>query len=202
MFSHSSHSRALPHKHANAGFGLIELMVSIGVMVLVSAAIIVKQSSFNGAVLLRGQAYDIAFSVREAQLNAVSAVGSGGAATYRTRVGVYFDTSSPLYQTFKDTAQGVNADGFFNSSEEYGQPGTLDKRFEIREIRADGVAVSGGKIAVIFERPNFDARFFSGANTEITAERIEVDIAREGINDIRTVEITRTGQIVVKPDPQ
>ena len=47
------------------GFGLIELMVSISVMAIVSAIILVKQNSFNGAILLRSQTYEIALDVRE-----------------------------------------------------------------------------------------------------------------------------------------
>ncbi|MEN9920640.1 MAG: hypothetical protein RL538_533 [Candidatus Parcubacteria bacterium] len=200
MFSHSSHSRGLPHKHADAGFGLIELMVSIAVMVLVSAAIIVRQDSFNGAVLLRGQAYDVAFVIREAQLNAVSAVGGGGtnASSHRARIGVYFDTSSPLYQTFRDT----NSDYFFNTTEVFGQPGTLGSRFEIREIRADGAVVGEGQLSIVFERPDFDALFYSEANEKISAEKVEIDIGRTDTADVRTVEVTRTGQIIVKPDPE
>jgi prepilin-type N-terminal cleavage/methylation domain-containing protein len=201
MFSHSLHSK----NKATGGFGLIELMVSISIMALVSAVVLVKQSSFNGAVLLRGQAYKVALAAREAQLNAVSAVGVAG--DYRTLVGLHFTTSEKtIFRTFKD---GDSNNGFFETDEAFGQPGVLDNRFEIRALRVvNGVTeTSVTNLSVVFERPDFEARFFTAPNTEATsASAVEIDIARvdatgTGPSVIRTVEITATGQIIVQPTP-
>lgn len=184
---------------ARAGFGLIELMVSISVMAIVSSIILVKQNSFNGGVLLRSQAYEVALSAREVQLNAVSSVGVAG--DFRTLQGLHFDTTtsnSGIYRIFRD----ADNDGFFDSNESIGQQGSLDSRFEIRAIRLGGLSVT--QVSVVFERPNFDARFFSAPNVEATSvSSIEVDIARRGVSGngtdvVRTLEITSTGQIVVQ----
>ena len=189
------------HAPAQGGFGLIELMVSITIVVIVASIVLARQDSFNSAVLLRAQAYEVALQVREVQLSAVSASGDSG--DFRAVLGVYFDStagSNGQYRIFED----ADSDNFHDASEEFGLQGLLDSRFEIRDIRigsTDEVDVS-----VIFERPNFDARFFSGPNTEVNVTTVEIDIARRGAgsacgSDVRTVEITRTGQIAVQDCP-
>lgn len=181
------------------GFGLIELMVSIAVMAIVSSIILVRQNSFNGGVLLRSQAYEVALAAREVQLNAVSAVGVAG--DFRTLQGLHFDTNTAnngIFRVFRD----ADNDGFFDAAESLGQQGALDSRFEIRAIRTLGDSYTGTAISIVFERPNFDARFFDSAG-EVNASSIEIDIARRGVSGstpdvLRTLEITSTGQIIVQ----
>ena len=206
MFSNSS---ALRKKQCSAfsktgGFGLVELMVSISIMVIVATIVLTQQASFNSAVLLRGQAYEVALAIREVQLNAVSASGNTG--TFRDTQGVHFDTDESTdgtYRIFRD----ADNDGYYDGSgEEFGIQGLLDPRYEIRNVRAvGGDSISGTAVSVIFVRPNFDARFFdgSGPSNEVAAAAVEIDVALRGSTgtgpgDIRTVEITSTGQISVQ----
>jgi prepilin-type N-terminal cleavage/methylation domain-containing protein len=182
------------------GFGLIELMVSISIMAMVSAIIMTRQSAFNGAVLLRNQAYEVAFALREAQLLAVS----GGDENNR-QYGVYFDpvtASQRTYRIFRDT----NENATFDSGEQIGLTGQLDSRFEIRGVSP--TPTTGTGLAVIFTRPNFDARFCgrtNGCTTPATfapASQGHIDVARldvttNGTGDVRRVQISSTGQISV-----
>lgn len=196
MFSLSFISRSNKIKTQSEGFGLIELLVSISIMVVVTSVVLVRQTSFNGAVLLRSQAYEVALQLRDAQLNAVSATGQSG--NYRSLIGVHFDTTNNgTYRIFRD----VDGDSYYDVNEEFGLQGQIDPRFEVRAIRADGNSVTN--LSVVYERPNFDARFFDGANSEVTAATVEIDIARvgadgTGLGDIRTVEVTSAGQVAVQ----
>lgn len=187
------------------GFGLVELLVSISIITIVMAIVFTRQSSFNGAVLLRGEAYKVALTLRDIQLSAVSAsfASTTGSGTFRSVLGAHFD-DDPLnnseYKIFRD----ADADFYHDSVEEFGLQGILDKRFEIRDIRA-GTAGNPPTVSIVFERPDFDARFFAGSGlvNEITGEDIEIVIARVGSSgtgpgDMRIVEITPTGQISVK----
>lgn len=187
----------------NLGFGLIELLVSISIVVLVTSVIMSRHGSYNGAVLLRSQAYEVALQAREVQLAAVSAVGNAG--DYRNVYGVYYNTATPgYYFSFRDTTPH---DFYFDAAEQLGPRVNLDPRFEIDDIRlVDGASeVSVGEISVIFERPNFDARFYEGASSPAPASvsAIEIDIrvrdsVGDGVGAVRTVEISRTGQITVQ----
>lgn len=183
------------------GFGLVELMVSISIVVIVASIILTQHSSFNGAVLLRGQAYEVALDAREVQLSAVSV--SGDAGNYRTVMGLHFDMNPSFndrYHIFRDS----NLDGFYDgSTEDFGPQGFLDPRFEIRDIRPSSGAISGTELSIIFVRPNFDARFFDSSGNELLVSTVEIDVARRGLSGtgvdvVRTVEITSTGQIAVQ----
>jgi type II secretory pathway pseudopilin PulG len=201
MSSQFSRTKKTQHGRSLAGFGIIELLVSISIMAVVSAVILVKQNAFNSAVLLRSQAYSVALTAREVQQNAVSASGITG--DFRSLHGLYFDTANPnIYGIFID----ADNDGFFDSDEAFGKQGILDERFSITGLRTvrNGIETSVPTIAVVFERPNFDARFFTGPNTEQTnVTSVEIDITRRTQSgntstETRTIEITSTGQIAVQ----
>lgn len=197
LFFNYSSNHANPQSYQR-GFGLIELLVSISIMVIVTAVVIVRQNSFNSSVLLRSQAYEIALELRNVQLNAVSASGDTG--SFREELGVYFNTGSMTdntYRIFRDSTTGLNDDSYYNVTEEFGLQGFVDPRFEILEVRAVGDTIDGGAVAVVFERPNFDARFFD-INGEVAASSIEIDVAlRTDNSQFRTIEITAAGQISV-----
>jgi type II secretory pathway pseudopilin PulG len=199
MSSTYLHSKRLDKSALLAGFGIVELLVSISIMALVASVIIVRQNAFDSAVLLRNQAYKIALSAREVQLNAVSINGLTG--DFRSLLGLHFDLNdNGKYKIFKD----ANNNGFYDTGEELGKQDVLDQRFEIRAIRGVGESISGGAISIVFERPNFDARFFDAPNSELTnASSIEVDIAKRdsagsASDALRTLEVTSTGQIAVQ----
>jgi prepilin-type N-terminal cleavage/methylation domain-containing protein len=190
--------------NTNQGFGLIELMVSIGIITMVMGIVMTKHSSYNGAVLLRAQAYEIALQARETQLMAVSSAGQLG--NYRNVYGLYFNIGTHgSYITFKDN----NGNFYFDAGVDsiIGRH-NLDGRFEIAAIRtASGGSVSNvNNLAIIFERPNFDARLYIGSNTPVLASvsSVYIDIrvkgtSGSGVGEMRTVEISKTGQIIVKP---
>lgn len=195
------HKKTQPNKNLNmiGGFGLLELMVSIGIVVLVMGIIMSKHSSYNSAVLLRSQAYSVALQVREIQLSAVSATEIGG---FRNVLGLHFDNSTTnkgFYYNFRDS----DSDNYFDFNEVFGRRNNIDSRFEIGEIRlSDGSTENA--LSVIFERPNFDARFYTSLGpvaASVNAVEIEIRLkgtTGTGVGEVRNVEITKTGQITVK----
>jgi prepilin-type N-terminal cleavage/methylation domain len=192
-------SASSDRKPTEGGFTLVELLISISIMVIVASIILTRQTAFNSAVLLRGQAYEIALQVREVQLSAVSASGVSG--NFRSVLGVHFDTnnlSDDHFHQFRD----ADDDNFYDPVEEFGLQGRLDPRFEIAELRVIGDTITGTEVSAIFVRPNFDARFFDSSG-ELAASSLEIDVRRRGSTgtgpgDVRTIEITSTGQISVQ----
>jgi type II secretory pathway pseudopilin PulG len=185
------------------GFGLVELMVSISVMVLVTSVILVKHDSYNGATLLRSQAYAIALQLREVQLLSISATEAGSG--FRNVYGLHFSTSTTdTYFIFRD-ADVPNNYYFDAVSEKFGKQGTLDPSFEIDAIRLIGTGAIEDELSITFERPNFDAKFYTAPNTPAlsSVSGVEIDVRTAGTTGtgngkIRTIEITKTGQITVK----
>lgn len=188
-------------KHsAKAGFSMIELLVSIGIIVLVLTITLTRQDSFNSAVLLRSEAFEVALAIRETQLSAVSAVSDGGG-EFRSTMGVYFSTnSSTQYNLFRD---GDNNNYYSDASELFGSPGLIDPRFSISRIVNVGGAGEIDEVSVVFRRPNFDALFYQETGNELTdgSVRIRISITNSPGTTCgehyREIEITRAGQITV-----
>lgn len=203
IFSFSSHNRNQPQ--STRGFGLVELMVSISIMTLVSTIILVKNRSFNNALLLRNQAYEIAFTLRQAQLLAVS--GNKESSGNSNQYGVYFDVASApgngQYRLFRDDSNGSTNLGRYDGADAtLGAIGTLDNRFVIQEIVDSSDNPLDTTLSVTFIRPNFDALFkdssggyFSGP---VYLKVSPKDTSGYTNVPFRLVEITSTGQITVK----
>jgi len=196
------HSNLLALKKFQHGFGLIELMVSITIITMVSGVVIARHNSFNGAVLLRNQAYEIAFALRETQLLAVS----GSSPDNTQQYGVYFSNlNKNAYIVFRDN----NGDGTYTNTDDVqiGPIGVIDRRFEIRNIFYNNIITvpSNGTVSnlsVSFRRPNFDALFKQASGPYRNNGSAYIDIARKGVSgtgvgDVRRVEITSTGQVIV-----
>lgn len=187
------------------GFGLVELMVSISIMTLVSTVILVKNRSFNNALLLRNQAYEIAFSLRQAQLLAVS--GTKESASASNQYGVYFDIGATpdngQYRMFRDdSTSGSNLGRYDNGDVTLGTIGMLDNRFIIREIVDKNNNPLENILSITFVRPNFDALFKDSSGGYYSGP-VYLKISPKDTNGyanvpFRVVEVTGTGQISVK----
>ncbi len=181
-----------------AAFSIIELMVVITIMTLVTTVMVSSQSSFNSAVLLRNQAYEVAFAIKEAQLLALS----GGDRTVR-QYGIHFDTSSSTESTYR-LFQDLDDDGWYDTGEQIGLTGKLDSRFEIRAVTPSN---GGTLLDISFKRPNFDALFctrLAGCTTSgnYTSGPAYIDVSRKGQTGngsgvVRRVQVTATGQVSV-----
>ena len=200
MFSHSSVLRKKYFANAAGGFSLVELLVSIGIVVLVLSIVVARQQAFNSAVLLRSQAYEIALAMREVQLGAISSVGDGSG-DFRSVQGAYFNTVDPDNQEYRLFRDGTPSNRFPDAGEDIGLSGVLDPRFEIRDIEPSSV---GSDVAIVFRRPNFDAQFITDdTGAEAFVPAVTLTIAAKGApgnvcgQDIRQIEIRATGQIAV-----
>jgi type II secretory pathway pseudopilin PulG len=202
LFSVSPRETRLP---STSGFSLVELLVSIGIVVMVLSLVVANQQAFNSAVLLRGQAYEIALAMREVQLGAVSAV-SDGTGEFRSNQGIYFDLdiSAQQYRLFRDAPGPGAISRFWNAGEDIGLSGLLDNRFEVRGFEMPPGTAIGNQLSITFERPNFDATFVtSNSGTIIDEQAAIITIGLRGGSssvcgeDIRQIEVRSTGQIAV-----
>ncbi len=60
------------------GFSLIELIVVTGIFTVITAVVLANNAQFNNSVLLGNAAYDIALSVRQAQVYGLSTQAYSG----------------------------------------------------------------------------------------------------------------------------
>ncbi len=152
----------------------------MGIMVVVTSAMLVRQSRFDSSTVLRSLAYGVALSVRQAQVYGTSVVGTSttqvacGTGFYNTvtgncyasAYGLYFSnalsTAVPSsYILFAD----LNGDGKYETNE-FVKSFFLPTGYTISNFCAtnqSGVQrcepASISSLAIIFKRPNPDAQF-------------------------------------------
>ena len=87
-------------------FSLIELLVAVSIFVVISTVILANHSRFNSSVLLGALAYDLALSVREAQVFGTSV--REFSSSFQVGYGVHFEIGSPqLFYFFADLEKFV-----------------------------------------------------------------------------------------------
>ena len=189
-----------------SGFTLIELLVVIALITIITAVFLFQQRRFDSSTLLRSLAYNIALSIRQAQVYGTSVREFSGLFDYS--YGVYFSNAGS-YILFAD----VNGDKVYTSSptDEKVQLFSLSNGYSILQfcgVRASGQedCFGGGKnggtqitsLSIYFKRPNPDAQFFSSAGNTYSSAYIKV----AGPSDVvtRKVTVTLPGQISVDAD--
>lgn len=182
------------------GFTLIELLVVVGILVMISGIILTNHAKFGGQILLRNLAYDIALSVREAQVYGISA-RSFLNAEFASGHGVYFsfNEGNNLFFLYTD----VDNNNFFTSvGTEWVETFSLGKGYTIdRLCRPTGPTTEDcgvTELDILFKRPEPDAiiRTSEGSGfTQYDRARI-VLVSPQGKK--LSVLIETTGQISVQ----
>ena len=146
---------------STAGFTLIELLVVLSIMLVITSTFLVRNQRFNSSILLRSLAYQVALSVREAQVYGVGvkevAVGSGN---FSSGFGVYFSNGMPTsYLLFADT----NNNGLYDGGDTVIETFTIGRGFTLSQFCAT-TTTSGGvqqcspssisALSITFRRPN------------------------------------------------
>lgn len=186
-----------------SGFTLIELLVVTAIMALISGLVLANNTRFGGVAQLQNLAYDIALSVREAQIYGISVARFNN--VYAPAYGMHFDSASPTsYVLFADVLSPQN--GVYDCP----NPGTANCELVRASTIQAGYAItslcatpSGGSescvmssLDISFERPEPDAYIRAGEIEGISeAARIVVSSPR---GDVKSISVEVNGQISVE----
>ena len=181
------------------GFTLIELLVTTSILVVITSVVLVNNARFGGAILLQSLAYDVALSVRQAQVYGIS-VARFGANTFSAGYGMHFDTTSPT--TYLFFADAVSANGIYDMGELVPNGATtIGHNYIIAALCAPAGADATSctrvsKLDILFKRPDPDAsiRADSGA-TLYDSGRVILQSPR---GDLMSVVVQANGQISVQ----
>lgn len=88
------------HSHKR-GFSLVELLVVLAVIGTLSVIVAVSESSFSSSVTLSNTAYDVALSLRNAQLYSTGSKAIAGSAV-NAEYGMHFQMGSSTATLFRD----------------------------------------------------------------------------------------------------
>lgn len=187
------------NNNTERGFSLIELLVAISILATISIIVLANHTRFNGSVLLSSLAYDIALSVREAQVFGVSVRQYD--ASFQLGYGVLFEGAAS-YSLFADT----NSNKVYDNEDVVIRAYGLQRGFRIQQfcgINTLGTPQCSNDslnpithLAIVFLRPEPDAFMSSNILAE-EYSRGTITIVSPG-GDTRTVEVASTGQISVQ----
>ena len=194
------------------GFTLIELVVTMGIMAVITAVTLANHSKFGGQVMLRNLAYEMALIVREAQTYGVSVrkIDKASITNFDAGYGVYFNTNDKTHYTmFTDThaeGGGSGGDGMYKTTLEQVTEYTIGRGYKLNKLYAinnsgtrldaDNCPTGNPSLDILFRRPEPDAIIrFCGDETNIyNAAEIELISPRD---DTMKVLIEVSGQISV-----
>src|SRR3989344_5200796 len=200
-----SHSRSARER----GFTVIELIVVTGIFVIVTAIVLASNNRFGGRILLQNLAYDIALTVRQAQVYGISVRQFAGG-NFSAGYAMYFGGSPTTYVLFADAG---TPDGLFNAAESETVESTeIARGYFISKLCApagidtdctQGTAVN--RLDILFKRPEPDACISAGGVSAINEDgscaggkesgRIVVESPR---GDKMSIVVEATGQISIQ----
>lgn len=199
-----------------AGFSLIELMVVLAIIAVVSSVVLTSASRFDKSVVLTNLAYQVALTIREAQMAGVNvrAFENSGSQTFDVGYGVHFysensdgSRNTTGYIMFADILdENGQGDYEYNGDESggaefvskylTGRGNTIEKFCGKLGGTSEVCSKTSGfdYLNVVFVRPNPEANFVSSLGAPFRSVIIYIK-APDGSR--RTVEIESTGQISV-----
>lgn len=169
-----------------AGFTLIELLICCAIIGVITAIVLLKYSSFDSTTLLKSAAYEIALSLREAQVKSVSVVRNNDNNNFDNPYGISFTPYTPgmnpiedakKYQAFSYKDQTIDPPDRENPKYNILENGTLavkvgettlDRGMYVKDVCVwVGDTITGSysncnvtRLDVSYRRPEFNSLFY------------------------------------------
>jgi len=184
-----------------SGFTLIELLVSISIFIIITSVAIWNNNAFNSSVLLTDLGYEIALSVRQAQVygttvKAPSSCTSTGC-PFTSGYGIDFDITKPSqYILFEDGKMGSAPNHIYDTGELL-QNYAIGRGYSIAKICVPGFSSGLSKVDISFIRPEPESWVsVNGAAANLTEADIYIQDPQK--LNYREIIIEPTGQISVE----
>jgi prepilin-type N-terminal cleavage/methylation domain-containing protein len=188
-------------RNKRAGFSLVELLASVAIFTIIMSVILVKHSQFSGTLAVENLAYDIALSIRKAQVFGLSVREfKGGGSNFDVGYGLHFDSNTNnSYIFFVDANRNEKYDDSSEIIEVFAlNKGNIISKFcavvssSLEKCSTTDIAY----LDVIFERPNPDAIIKTSLVSDLYNSAVITITSPNGAKwDITTIT---TGQISIQ----
>jgi len=195
-------------RRSSRGFTLIELLVVSIIILVITTVILLRQDKFNSSTLLRSLGYNIALSVRQAQVYGTSVFGveSQGTIVHAPAYGVSF-SSGDLSHYVLFAALTPDDYSYTTALTNKVKLFTLGTGYKLKKFCVTPVAdltveycstdatLPLQYLSIYFKRPNPDAFFATDRTGEQYAGALVQVQAQNG--DTKSISVTSSGQITV-----
>jgi hypothetical protein len=174
-------------------------------MTFIAALVLIRFNSFDSTILLKSFAYEVATTIREAQIYSLSVVntGTGASANFRYPYGLSFTSGATGYVFFRYNNASQSVTPRYESAEVsvIRTVGTTNA-MEVFDVCVTNNGVDDctiSRLDISFRRPEFSAIFYTpslGSPSTISAGKIFFRSVRNP-NNVWVVEVKLLGQIVV-----
>ena len=207
----------LGHKDGDisAGFTLVELMVTVGIFLFMTALVVAKYGSFNDGTLLTSMSYDVALSLRSAQSYGLNVQGYNGTNSFNYPYGMHFNSSADYNNQmilFADSSQTSGVGVYDSGSDSLITTYTLARGGDIKTVCAgDGPSdckpVNFSAVDITFKRPDPNAiitarnqggQVYTNASNPKVYAYAEIKVENASKNSTRTIVVRGTGEIEIK----
>ncbi len=194
-------------KITQQGFTLIEMITVLSIFMIMTSIVLFNYKKFTNDTILTNMAYEVALSVREAQIYGVSVRNPAGvsSADFDSPYGIHFPLvagGTPSYFLFADVDGDGRYDGGSTCTAGSGEcviPYAMQRNIKVTNLQFKD---SGGcaqppdvpaDISLVFRRPNPEPVF---NNNNSTYEFAEITLTAPN-NSVRYVVVSNNGQIYV-----
>lgn len=186
------------------GFTLVEMITVVAIFTIMSSIVIFNYNKFRSDTILTNMAYEVALSIREAQIYGVS-VRKGGPGSYSDPYGIYLPVgASGQYFLFVESDDdddmkftGTSCTDLI-SPEACITPYSLQRNVKISNIqKVSGTSCETSEktgLSIVFNRPNPEPVITGKTIGSVSQVEITIE-SQEGTK--RYVEIYGNGQIAV-----
>lgn len=196
FFSNNTHSTS------QRGFTLVELLISIVIIGIITTLVIVRYREFDSTVLLKGAAYEVALTLREMQVQSVSA-SRGTGSNFEYPRGVTFTPNTNTYTSYEFPDIDINATPRYiggTQSSNLIRTFTIDRSMYVKDVCVEvggNWECSPSRLDIAFRRPEFKALYYAeGVGGTITSALVKVSSPTNPDN-VFLVEVSLLGQISV-----
>ncbi len=196
-----------------SGFTLVELLVTISIFIVITSVAVFSNSAFNSSILLTDLGYQIALSVRQAQVYGITVKAPQSCTTsscpasntgFNSGYGAHFDITIPAqYILFEDTANPTPNHTYDGSSETLATY-SIGRGYTLKRlcVLTSGVYKAVKTLDISFIRPEPESwvRAVDASSNVYGPGLLEADIYVQDPNDIadRVIIIYPTGQISIQ----
>ncbi len=197
-----------------AGFTLVEMMVVVAIVIVMTSILLLKQSKFSSDILVTNAAYEVALSIREAQVYGISSKQTS--TNLNVGYGIYLDNSSTNSFTIYSDG-GYSSSNTYNYTFNYGDTGESYVSIEnpqltqgqtikkicvastMNNISCSDTDSTLTKLNIGFIKPNPEALIYKNGTTGTSNRLNEAFIVVASVlgDKCRVVRITSIGQISV-----